>query len=72
METKTLYVVQYDDCYESNVKLEVIVESQEGFLRWLDKHNEDRRMNDINADNFVEETEEDFTLIPLNLVTFKK
>ena len=70
MQTKTLYVVRYNDCYgNGNEKLEVIVESYDDFLKWLEQHNNDRR-DDFDDDDFVEETEEEFDLIPLNL--FKK
>ena len=62
--TKTLYVVQYNDCYGNGDKknLEVIVENRNHFLEWLDEHNESRGGSEP-------ETEEEFTLIPLNLFT---
>ena len=66
--TKTLYVVQYNDCYgNGNKKLEVIVESHEGFKNWLKTHNEERKLDYLTDDDFVEEHEEEFDLIPLNL-----
>jgi len=69
--TKTLYVVQYNDCYgNGDKKLEVIVESHEDFKNWLKTHNEERADDqclDIDDDDFVEEHEEEFDLIPLNL-----
>jgi hypothetical protein len=69
--TKTLYVVQYNDCYgNGNKKLEVIVESHEDFKKWLKIHNEERADDqclDIDDDDFVVEHEEEFYLIPLNL-----
>lgn len=60
--TKTLYVVQYNDCYGNGDKknLEVIVENRNHFLEWLDEHNESRGGSEP-------EGKEEFTLIPLNL-----
>lgn len=67
--TKTFYVVQYNDCYGNgnDQKLEVIVESHEQFLDWLKKHNEERKQDYLNDDDFIEETTEEFNLIPLQL-----
>jgi hypothetical protein len=66
--TKTLYVVQYNDCYgNGDKKLEVIVESHEDFKNWLKIHNEERKLDYLTNDDFVEEHEEEFDLIPLNL-----
>lgn len=66
---KTLYVVQYNDCYGNGTdkKLEVIVENHNQFLEWLKEHNEDRRMDYLDDDDFVEESAEEFNLIPLKL-----
>ena len=66
---KTLYVVEYNDCYGNGTdkKLEVIVETHNQFLEWLKEHNENRRMDYLNDDDFVEESAEEFNLIPLNL-----
>ena len=56
---KKLYVVQYNDCYgNGDSSLEVIVESHEDFLKWLEQHNDNRD---------IEEREEEFKLIPLNI-----
>jgi hypothetical protein len=65
---KTLYVVEYNDCYGNGTdkKLEVIVETHNQFLEWLKEHNENRRMDYLD-DDFVEESAEEFNLIPLNL-----
>lgn len=60
---KNLFVVKYID----DNKYEVIVESREDFLKWLVDHNESRREDYLNDDDFCEETERDFELIPLNL-----
>jgi len=66
---KTLYVVEYNDCYGNGTdkKLEVIVENHNQFLEWLKEHNEDRRMDYLHDDDFVEESAEEFNLIPLKL-----
>jgi len=66
---KTLYVVEYNDCYGNGTdkKLEVIVETHNQFLEWLKEHNENRRMDYLNDDDFVEESAEEFNLIALNL-----
>ena len=44
METKTFYVVQYNDCYGNgdDKSLEVIVESHNDFKEWLKQRNEER------------------------------
>ena len=67
---KILYVVEYNDCYGNgtNKKLEVIVESELAFEQWLKKHNEDRRMDYLDDDDFVEESAEEFTLKPLKYI----
>ena len=63
MKTKTLYVVRYNDCYgNGDTNLEVIVESKDDFKKWLKQHNEDRQEN-----GEIEEYEEEFDLIPLEL-----
>ena len=73
MKSKTLYVVRYNDCYgNGDEQLEVIVKSREDFLKWLEIHNDSRREDDDDDDDFCYEGEEQFDLIPLNLVTFKK
>ena len=50
---KTLYVVEYNDCYGNGTdkKLEVIVENHDQFLEWLKEHNEDRRMDYLDDDD---------------------
>lgn len=58
---KTLYVVEYNYGYEDR-HLEVIVESREDFLKWLKEHNEERI-----SDGEIEEEEDEFQLIELNL-----
>lgn len=76
MKSKTLYVVRYNDCYgNGETSLEVIVESHEDFLKWLEVHNQERadlQDLDVDDDDFCYEGEDEFDLIPLNLVTFKK
>ena len=74
MKVKQVYIVQYNDCYGngSDKKLEVVIESKDDFKSWLEQHNDNRRMDCISDDDFIEESEEEFDLIPLNLVTFKK
>ena len=58
----TLYIVQYNDRYGNGDKkiLEVIVESRNHFLEWLDEHNESRGGSEP-------EGQEEFDLIPLQL-----
>ena len=74
MKVKQVYIVQYNDCYGngSDKKLEVVIESKDDFKSWLEQHNDNRRMDCISDYDFIEESEEEFDLIPLNLVTFKK
>jgi flagellar biosynthesis/type III secretory pathway ATPase len=65
MRTKQVYIVQYNDCYGNGTdkKLEAVIESKDDFKSWLEQHNEERD---------EAESEEEFDLIPLNLITFKK
>ena len=74
MRTKKVYIVQYNDCYGngSDKKLEVVLESKDDFASWLEQHNDNRRMDYITDDDFIKENEEEFDLIPLDLLTFKK
>ena len=74
MRTKQVYIVQYNDCYgNGNDKmLEVVLESKDDFASWLEQHNDNRRMDYISDDDFIKENEEEFDLIPLDLLTFKK
>ena len=74
MRTKKVYIVQYNDCYGngSDKKLEVVLESKDAFKIWLEQHNDNRRMDCISDDDFIKENEEEFDLIPLDLLTFKK
>ena len=62
---KDLFVVKYID----DDKLEVIVESREDFLKWLAAHNESRKEDYLDDDDFCEETEDDFELT--RLILFK-
>jgi len=56
---KTLYVVQYNDCYgNGNKTLETIVESYEHFLHWLKEHNEAKGLDYLDDSDFVGDTEE--------------
>lgn len=60
---KKLFIVQYNDCYgNGDSSIEVIVKSKEDFNRWLKQHNEERE-----SDGELEESEEEFTLIPVEL-----
>ena len=52
--------------------LEVVLESKDDFASWLEQHNDNRRMDYISDDDFIKENEEEFDLIPLDLLTFKK
>lgn len=74
MKAKQVYIVQYNDCYGngSDKKLEAVIESKDDFASWLKQHNDNRRMDYISDDDFIEESENEFDLITLNLVTFKK
>jgi hypothetical protein len=67
--SKTMYIVRYNDIYGNgdNQKLEVIVENRNHFLEWLKQHNDNRRMDYINDEDFIEESEEEFDLIPLSV-----
>jgi hypothetical protein len=68
---KTYYVVQYNDCYgNGDTNLEVIVESHEDFLKWLEVHNKERADSqdlEVDDEDFCYEGEEQFDLIPLTL-----
>ncbi len=74
MRTKQVYIVQYNDCYGNGTdkKLEAVIESKDDFKSWLEQHNDNRRMDYISDDDFIKENEEEFDLIPLDLLTFKK
>lgn len=63
---QTLYVVKYNDKYGNGDKqnLEVIVESENHFLEWLDEHNESRGGSEP-------EGREEFDLIPLQIYKTK-
>ena len=65
-----LYVVEYNDCFGNgnDKKLEVIVESELAFKQWLKEHNENRKMDYLSDDDFVEEIAEEFTLTPLRYI----
>jgi len=52
--------------------LEVVLESKDDFASWLEQHKDNRRMDYISDDDFIKENEEEFDLIPLDLLTFKK
>ena len=63
MTTKKVYIVQYNDCYGNgnDKKLEAVIESKDDFASWLEQHNEDRE---------EDESEEEFTLIPIDMFDF--
>jgi hypothetical protein len=70
---KELYLVRYNDIYGNgnDQKLEVIIENKNHFSEWLQQHNDNLKMDYINDDDFVEETEEEFEIIPLNIYLSK-
>ncbi len=72
MRTKEVYIVQYNDCYGNGTdkKLEAVIESKDDFASWLEQHNDNRRMDCISDDDFIEESEEEFTLIPIDMFDF--
>ena len=63
MRTKQVYIVQYNDCYGNgnDKSLEVVLKSKDDFASWLEQHNEERESP---------ENEEEFTLIPINMIDF--
>jgi hypothetical protein len=69
MKTKQLYIIQYNDCYGNGTdkKLEAIIENREDFINWLKQHNENRRLDCITDDDFLEEKEEEFDIIPIDM-----
>jgi hypothetical protein len=72
MRTKQVYIVQYNDCYGNGTdkKLEAVIESKDDFKSWLEQHNDNRRMDCISDDDFIEESEEEFDLIQINMFDF--
>lgn len=68
-----MYVVSYYDIYGdgNDQKLEVILESRNHFSEWLKQHNDNLKMDYISDEDFIEHTEEEFDLIPLNIYLSK-
>jgi hypothetical protein len=64
MEKNTFYIVEYNDCYGNGDQKsnEVLVRSEQEFLRWLDIRNKER----ADAGELIEDVEE-FDLIPIEL-----
>lgn len=65
---KTLFVVIYKDDYCK--KLEVIVESYDDFLKWLEIYNKERADDqdlDVDDEDFCYIREHYFSLVPLNI-----
>ena len=62
--SKTYYIVQYNDCYGNGTdkSIETLVESKDDFKKWLEQHNKERI-----ADGEIDESEEEFDLIPIEL-----
>ena len=56
MRTKQVYIVQYNDCYGNGTdkNLEAVIESKDDFKSWLEQHNDNRRMDCISDDDFIE------------------
>tara|TARA_R110000868_G_scaffold54673_5_gene170682 strand:- start:7327 stop:7587 length:261 start_codon:yes stop_codon:yes gene_type:complete len=71
-----MYIVRYNDIYGNgnDQKLEVVLENRNHFLEWLEQHNDNRKMDYISDEDFIEEREEEFDIIPLNVYVpkFKK
>ena len=69
MNKQVMYIVRYNDVYGNgdDQKLEVILENRNHFLEWLEQHNDNRRMDYISDEDFIEEREEEFDIIPLNV-----
>ena len=64
MEKNIFYIVEYNDCYGNGDQKsnEVLVRSEQEFLRWLDIRNKER----ADAGELIEDVEE-FDLIPIEL-----
>ena len=73
MNKQEMYIVRYNDVYGNgdDQKLEVILENRNHLLEWLEEHNDNRRMDYISDEDFIEEREEEFDLIPLNVYISK-
>lgn len=73
MKTKQLYIIEYNDCYGNgtNKKLEAVIKNKEDFINWLKQHNENRRLDCLNDDDFLEENEEEFNIIPIDMFFVK-
>lgn len=65
MNRETLFVVRYKGTWGDDEVMEVIVDSYDDFIKWLAEHNESRREDYLDDDDFCEETEDHFDLIPL-------
>lgn len=65
MNTRKVYIVQYNDCYGNGTdkKLEAIIESKDDFISWLEEHNSNREEDE-------QESKEEFTLIPIDMFDF--
>ena len=60
---EVIVILYKDSVYGGENKVECVVKNHLAFTEWLAQHNDDRRMDFLNDDDFCEETEDDFELI---------
>lgn len=60
---EVIVILYKDSVYGGENKVECVVKNHLAFTEWLAQHNDDRRMNFLNDDDFCEETEDDFELV---------
>lgn len=70
VKTKTVYIVRYNDCYgvsgNDDTSIEAVLQKESDFKKWLKMHNADRK-----ADGNEPESEEEFDIEGVQLVTFE-
>ena len=60
---EVIVILYKDSVYGGENKVECVVKNHLAFTEWLAQHNDDRRMDFLNDDDFCEETEDDFELV---------
>lgn len=60
---EVIVILYKDSVYGGEKKVECVVKNHLAFTEWLAQHNDDRRMDFLNDDDFCEETEDDFELV---------
>ena len=67
---KNVIVIIYKDINGRENSIDGVIKDYSHFPKWLKEHNDKRRIDYLNDEDFVEETDDDFELISVPFYKF--